>query len=289
MRLGARRCQEILEPFKSKDAIPADIQARFRAEIARTKMHLENFLGDNAELIQMPKEDVGRSVEIEVDQLNEFANWLRRNGVAPSVISVFQNRFLKERVEKRLTHFDGLVQNVAEKIGKKVKPLKITGGDALIHPEPFQALFSSLVHVFRNAVDHGIEPPEERTWMEKDEAGQISISFEELGAKYRLTIQDDGQGIDPEKIRKKLAHTHPQLNAAAQSDEEVIQNVFLPGFSSKDQIEEFSGRGVGLDAVREEVVKLGGNVKIYSEAGKGTKIVLEFPSAVAAPVTARSA
>jgi two-component system, chemotaxis family, sensor kinase CheA len=159
----------------------------------------------------------------------------------------------------------------------------------LLHPEHYLKVFSSLVHVFRNAVDHGIEPPDERAWIEKDEAGQITLSFESMDEGYRLTIQDDGQGIDPESIRKKLAKTHPQLNAAAQSDQDVIQNIFLPGFSSKEAIGEFSGRGVGMDAVREEVVKLGGNVKVYSEAGSGTKFVLEFPKMIAEPVTARSA
>lgn len=289
VRLASRRAQQVLEPFKSKEGMTADAQMQFREALVETKKELDRFLEENSQLIQLPKEGVGRSVEIEVDQLNAFAAMLRKNSSNQSIVDAFQDRFLKEKVEKRLTHFDGLVQNVAEKLGKKVKPLKITGGDMLIHPEPFMNLFASLVHVFRNAVDHGIEPPEERTWAEKEEAGQISIGFEQAGKNYRLTIQDDGQGIDPQSIRKKLGQTHPQLDTSKQTDDEVIQNIFLPGFSSREEIGEFSGRGVGMDAVREEVVKLGGSVKVYSEAGKGTKFVLEFPSAGANEVLARSA
>jgi len=110
----------------------------------------------------------------------------------------------------------------------------------------------------------------------EERSREITVKFEEKGGCYHLTIQDDGQGIDPERIRKKLAQTHPNLDTSKMSEDDLIQNIFLPGFSSREEIGEFSGRGVGLDALRDEVVKLGGNVKVYSIPGKGAKFVLEF-------------
>lgn len=280
VRLVSRQCQQVIEPFKGKNALPAEAKAALKKEMASLRTTFANFLKENSNLIQLPKENCkapSRFIEMEVVQLKNFMAWMRANGANAKIIDNFQNRFLKEPVEKRFTHYDGLVQNVAEKLGKKLKPLKIVGGETLLHPEPYMELFASLVHVFRNAVDHGIEPAEERAWVEKPEEGQITILFEEQPGGYQLVIQDDGQGIDPAAIRKKLAKTHPDLDTSKQSDHEVIQNIFLPGFSSKEGIGEFSGRGVGMDAVREQVVKLGGNVEVYSEAGKGTRFVMKFP------------
>jgi two-component system chemotaxis sensor kinase CheA len=267
----------VIEPFKGKTALPADVQKTLKHELMLLKNIFKQFLAENSDLIHIPKQSASRFVELEIGKLEDFINWMRNMKVSPKIIDDFQNRFMKEPVEKRLSHYDGLIQNVAEKLGKRVKPLKIMGGETLIHPEPYMEIFSSLVHVFRNAVDHGIELPEERSWCGKSEEGEIIITFAERADCYDLIIQDDGQGIDPEAIRKKLAKTHPSLDTAKQTDHEVIQNIFLPGFSSREQIGEFSGRGVGMDALREQVVKIGGSVEVYSEAGSGTRFVLVIP------------
>lgn len=280
MRLASRRCQQVIEPFKGQNALPEGAQFELKKEVQKLRHGFTQFLENNSDLIQIPKQNASRFVEMEVGTLNQFVKSMVGNGVSSQVIQDFQDRFLKEPVEKRLSHYDGLIQNVAEKLGKKLKPLKIVGGETLIYPEPYMELFSSLVHVFRNAVDHGIETPEERSWVQKPEQGEICITFEDKNDRFRMTVQDDGQGIDPESIRKKLEKTHPDLDTSKQTDQEVIQHIFLPGFSSREKIGEFSGRGVGMDAVREQVVKIGGTVEVYSEAGRGTKFVIDFPKAL---------
>jgi two-component system, chemotaxis family, sensor kinase CheA len=276
VRLVSRIPQQILEGSKGQ-ALPEARKAEYVSALIALREAFDKFLHDNSDLIHLPEGDVARLIEVNADGLKRFCVQLNKAGVSPALISSFQKEFLSEPVEKRFHHYDDLVQSVAERLGKKVKPLKIVGGGTRIRPEPYAALFASLVHVFRNAVDHGIEPADERSWMEKEEAGQITIQFSESADRYAMVISDDGRGIDPDSIRKKLLKTHPKLDISKQSDEEVIQNIFLPGFSSKETVGEFSGRGIGMDAVREEVGKLGGSVKVYSEAGKGSRFEFAFP------------
>ena len=289
LRQLSREGQQALESFSGKGTLPREARERYLASLRHLHEEYDKFLVDNSELIQLPKTGVRRLVELEVDQLRAFSEWMRRNGATDTIVRDFRNRFLKEPVVKRLSHYDGLVQNIAEKLGKKVRPIQMEGGEILIHAEPYAGVLASLVHIFRNAIDHGIEAPEERQWAGKEEVGQVSLRFEELGGWYRLTIQDDGQGIDPGAIRHKLKKTHLHLDVSRWSDDEVIQGIFLPGFSSRESIGEFSGRGVGLDAVNDEVVKLGGQVKVYSVPLKGTKFVLDFPKVREEVEQARSA
>ncbi|NJM09771.1 MAG: hypothetical protein HC883_02430 [Bdellovibrionaceae bacterium] len=178
---------------------------------------------------------------------------------------------------------------LVERLGKKVKPLLVEGGDLRIYPEPYQRLFSNLVHAFRNAVDHGLESPDEREWSGKDPAGQICVKVESLKGEIHMAISDDGKGIDPAVIREKLKSKFPQKDFTSQSDDEIIQFVCMPGFSSRESVGEFSGRGVGLDALREEVLKMGGHLHLKSKVGVGTTIELRFPELADEPAMLRSA
>lgn len=273
----AKEAQKILEPLRKNQASIGEVQKQFLDSVLELQSHLIQFLKENSHLIKLPKEGNSRTVEIEADDLRNFANQMSRDGVAKNLISDFFDTFLIEPVEKRFSAFEGLVQDVAIRLGKKIKPLVIVGGETKIHPEPYANFFASLVHVFRNAVDHGIEPPDERGWIEKDEAGQIQISFEQKGQYYLLRIEDDGQGIDRSRLRKKLSERFPNQDFANLGDDELIQCIFLPGFSSRETIGEFSGRGVGMDAVKAEVSRIGGTVKVFSEEGKGSRFEFELP------------
>lgn len=289
LRLAARASQHLLEASKEAQAMDPASQAAFLASLSEMETGFENFLKSNEQLFQVPNGEVSRSVEISLTALSEFLNDLRKVPGGINLVRQFQDNFLKVPVESQLKYFDSLVQAVAERLNKKVKPLAIEGGDLRIHPEPYKKLFSALVHAFRNAVDHGLESPEEREWGGKDPAGQIRVQVRAVEHEIRMIITDDGKGIDPSVIRTKLKNKFPEKDFNSPSDEEIIQFVSMPGFSSRETVGEFSGRGVGLDALREEVLKMGGHLRIKSKVGEGTVLELSFPELAEEPAMLRSA
>lgn len=289
LRLDARAVQQILEPFKSGHIIPLDVQKSFGEGLAKMSQRYEDFLKLNEDLFQMPKGDVTRSIELAFDDLDAFYKDMEQTNTDVRLRNKFRETFFKVPIETRLRYFDGLVQAVAQKLGKAVKPLLIEGGDIRVFPESYHNVCSNMVHAFRNAVDHGIEAPDEREFSGKELAGQIKISVRlEKGYMY-LTVSDDGKGIDPEIIRKKLSTKFPERDFTKESDEEIIQYVCLPGFSSRESVGEFSGRGVGLDALREEVLKVGGTMRLKSVIGQGTTIEIVIPDCESGTTALRSA
>ncbi len=135
----------------------------------------------------------------------------------------------------------------------------------------------------RNSIDHGIEPPEERIQKGKPETGQIILSALQEGDRIIVSIEDDGRGIDPEKVKQKAIEKGlitPE-QAAQMSDKEAYELIFMPGFSTVDKVSEISGRGVGMDVVANTIHSLRGAIEIESELGKGTRITMKLPLTVA--------
>lgn len=289
LKSASRVSQHILEPFKGKASISGEPLKSYAESLVAMKNQFEEFLKENNEIFNVPEGDVARSVEVSLPALTEFLNELEKNPSNKELSLRFQDKFLKVSLGSCLKYFDGLVQGVAERVGKKVKPLIIEDSGLRIYPEPYQKIFSGLVHAFRNAVDHGLETPDEREWGGKDPAGQIKVFAEFKDGFFHMDISDDGKGIDPSIIREKLKAKYPNEDFVQQSDDEIIQRVCMPGFSSRESVGEFSGRGVGLDALREEVLKAGGTLHIKSKVGEGTIIHLEFPEVISQPVQLRSA
>lgn len=167
--------------------------------------------------------------------------------------------------------------SVAERLGKAVLPIAITGDAVKVPQERYAAFFRSLVHVFRNAVDHGIETPEERLDAGKPEEGAITCHVEAGENEIVITIADDGRGIDRAALEEKwVRHGGDPARGAALALEDLV---FADGISSRDAATELSGRGVGMSAVRDELVRLGGTVKLTTEAGRGTELVFRLPYA----------
>lgn len=277
LRANSRVCQQILEPYKGSKSLPEGARTEYMRSLMTMSEQFEAFAVANVQIFKIPDGPVSRTTEISVEALQMFLDKLRKSSVPITMVEQFQNEFLLTPVSALVSYYDDLIQSVAERLGKKVKPLLIEGGDFKIFADPYKKLFSSLVHAFRNAVDHGLESPDEREWASKDPQGQLKVGFSELADGYRMVISDDGKGIDPGIIREKMKAKYPDRDFTAQSDEEVIQLVSMPGFSSRESVGEFSGRGVGLDALREEVLKVGGQLHIKSIVGQGTAITLEFP------------
>ena len=163
-------------------------------------------------------------------------------------------------------------------LGKKVNCV-IPSSDIAVDKVILEELSDILMHLIRNALDHGIESPEERKKAGKSEEGTITISCVRETKHIELKISDDGRGLDYDKIRNKALSLYPERGDEIRNmaDRELSQFLFQSGFSTKEKVTQLSGRGVGLDVVWANVEKIKGRIKIESEAGKGTSFILSFP------------
>ena len=214
-----------------------------------------------------------------VEKLVEAVTSLDRT-VSDLQVAVMKLRM--QPIKKIFSKFPRLVRDLARKLNKKVQ-LIIEGEDTELDRSILDKLEDPLIHLVRNALDHGIEPPEERVMRGKPEVGTIRLFAYHEGDHIIVGIQDDGRGIDPEKIKKKALEKGlitPE-QAAQMSDKEAYELIFMPGFSTAEQVSDVSGRGVGMDVVASTIHSLRGSIEIESELGKGTTILLKLPLTVA--------
>ena len=181
-----------------------------------------------------------------------------------------------------LQRFPRLVRDVAKNLEKEVR-LVVEGEDTEADKNIIEALADPLIHIVRNSLDHGIEPPEMRQAAGKPREGQLSIRARQEGDRVLIEVTDDGKGIDPEMVKRKAFEKGliDEARLEAMSDQEAIQLVFLPGFSTAETISDLSGRGVGMDVVRTAMDKMGGAVRLISEKGRGTTVILDLPLSMA--------
>jgi len=170
-----------------------------------------------------------------------------------------------------------VVRDIAKKNGKEVE-LKSEGTEISLDRAILEGLGSPLVHIIRNAVDHGIEGPEERAAAGKKRAGEITIRAYDKKDRAVIEVTDDGRGIDAGKIRSRaIAHGMDARKVSAMTDRQALMLVCLPGVSSADAVTDTSGRGVGMDVVKDAVEGLGGSLELDSIPGKGTRVTMELP------------
>jgi two-component system chemotaxis sensor kinase CheA len=191
--------------------------------------------------------------------------------------NVYFNDIYSIAIEELLSPYCDLTQELAGRLHKEVLPINFSGKEIRVHPTIYSSFFLSLNHIFRNILIHGIEDPYTREENGKNREGRITILVEDSLDSILLTIQDDGKGIDINKIKKKLKDIdHPLVKENIDKDE-LIQIIFEPSFSTSDNINEDSGRGVGLSAVKEEIQKLRGKIQVVSEVGNGTSFIITVP------------
>lgn len=185
-------------------------------------------------------------------------------------------------MKKVFGRFPRLIRDLSRSLNKEVH-LELRGEETDLDKNLVEALADPLIHLVRNAVDHGIEPPEERVRVGKPREGRVLLSAEQEGDHILLTIQDDGAGMDPEKLRA-LAVKRGMLDAeAAQrlSEQECFNLIFQAGFSTKNEVSDVSGRGVGMDVVKTRISQLNGTLAINSAVGQGTRIAIQVPLTLA--------
>ena len=201
------------------------------------------------------------------------------------VTSELQMQVLKIRmipVEKVFKKFPRIVRNLSRDLGKEVN-LEIIGEETELDRSVVDEIGDPLIHLIRNALDHGLEMPEERVASGKPRCGNVVLSATHEGNQIIISIKDDGRGIDPEKLSRKAIDKGlvSEEQVAAMSQKEILDLIFLPGFSTKEKATDLSGRGVGMDVVRTNIRKLNGLIEIRSEVGRGSEIILKLPLTLA--------
>lgn len=178
--------------------------------------------------------------------------------------------------------FPKVVRDISKKLGKKVE-FKHYGDNVEIDKAMIEGLTDPLMHIIRNSLDHGIEMPEDRIKAGKSDTGTISISAEQANGQMIITIEDDGKGVDSERVAQKALEKgqidENQFASMSHNDKALL--IFGAGLSTADQITDISGRGVGMDVVKTNIHKLGGIIKLDTELGKGTVITIMLPLTLA--------
>ncbi|MDR9854561.1 chemotaxis protein CheA [Paenibacillus sp. VCA1] len=255
-------------PAKTGGAVPT---RTIRVDIERLDVLMNLFselLIDRVRLEQLAS-------EVQNHALTETVEHMTR------VSSDLQDIVMKLRmvpVDTVFNRFPRMVRDLAKSLDKKVD-LIITGADTELDRTVIDEIGDPLVHLLRNAVDHGVESVDERIRAGKSETGTVNLRAFHSGNHVFIEIEEDGRGIYRDKVLKtalkKGVVTEEQ--ASAMSDEEVHQLLFAPGFSTAEKISDVSGRGVGLDVVKAKITSLGGQVTIYSTPGKGTNFSVQLP------------
>lgn len=176
--------------------------------------------------------------------------------------------------------FRRLVRDLSQELGKEVE-MEAGGGETELDKTVIERLNDPLVHIIRNAIDHGVELPDERAAAGKPRGGTVRLSAEHAGAAVLISVADDGAGLDRDAILEKARSKGLVRGDEEMSDEEVYQLLFAPGFSTADSVTTVSGRGVGMDVVKKEIDNLGGQVKIETTPGEGTVFRLSIPLTLA--------
>ena len=224
-----------------------------------------------------------RLVNLESELDNE--NVAKAVGNLDVVTADLQAAVMKTRmqpIKKVFGRFPRVVRDLARNMKKEIN-LEMQGEDTDLDKNLVEALADPLVHLVRNSVDHGIESPDEREKTGKPRTGTVILSAAQEGDHILLTIEDDGAGMDPVKLREKAIEKGvlDEPAAARMDDRESFNLIFMPGFSTKTEISDVSGRGVGMDVVKTSISHLNGSIEIDSVVGEGTRLTIKVPLTLA--------
>jgi len=214
-------------------------------------------------------------VEISKEDLIEFDRELK--AISSEAHELFDTYINKRKISSFFSNYAALIESLSAKLNKPMAPLQIDDGGIRINPDSYKEFFSSLVHLFRNCMDHGIETSQQRETQGKAAEGLIKVSAKLDSSKIHLKIVDDGAGLNIHKIREKLTENLGAETVEKMSDEEISMAIFLPNLSTSESVTEVSGRGIGMSAVKESVEKIGGHLTLSTKTNKGTEFNFELP------------
>lgn len=222
---------------------------------------------------------------LSLGQQNEDEGLLKAISNLDVVTGDLQGAVMKTRmqpIKKVFGRFPRVVRDLARNLKKEIT-LKMVGEETDLDKNLVEALADPLVHLVRNSVDHGIEMPDVREKNGKSRTGTIVLSAAQEGDHILLSIEDDGAGMDPEVLRQKAVEKGlmDAESAARLTEQECYNLIFMPGFSTKTDVSDISGRGVGMDVVKTRIAQLNGTIRIESELGKGTRFSIKVPLTLA--------
>ena len=230
------------------------------------------------ELLARARAEAGRCVDELGRKVETFDDYARRG---EDLAGRLHHEVLASRMRpmsEGVRGFPRMVREVARDLGKKVR-LEVRGESTGVDRDILDKLEAPLNHLIRNALDHAIEPPEERIALGKETTGVVRLEARHSAGMLQITVTDDGRGVDPARLRDKVARkglATPEM-AERLTEAELLEFLFLPGFSTKEAVTEISGRGVGLDVVQDMVKTVGGLVRVSSKPGRGTRFTLQLP------------
>ena len=224
---------------------------------------------------------VVRNPELQNLRLDGFRKAARQLGKLTSELQDIVMSIRMMPIAATFQRMQRIVRDMTQKLGKEVD-LHLSGEDTELDKNIIDHIGDPLMHLIRNSLDHGIESPSERLAAGKPSRGNLYLEARSMGGDILITIRDDGRGLNREKILAK-ARSSGLVNRPDKdySDKEVFSFILLPGFSTKENVSEFSGRGVGMDVVRENISKVGGAIIMDSHAGEGTSMTIRLPLTLA--------
>ncbi|WP_423603828.1 chemotaxis protein CheA [Sphingomonas sp. MS122] len=262
----------------SDEVIQAATPAAQRAPARSVRLNvdlLDRMMSGMSDMVLARNELSRRLRNVEIDPQVEAA--LERMSATVADLRDTVTRTRMQKIDALFSALPRMVRDTAASLGKSVS-LQIDGAEVELDREMIEVLRDPLVHIIRNAIDHGIEAPVERRAAGKRENGRLSVSARQSGNQIVVEVADDGRGIDTDRLIRKLADTgRDERMLRALSERAKLALVFEPGLTSKDEVSEVSGRGVGMDVVRSGIEQIGGRVDLDSERGKGLRILIHVP------------
>jgi len=225
------------------------------------------------------KIEEGREVSRLCQEIKEAAQTMRR---ITTELQMTVTELHMHPIKTLFGRFPRLVRDLSKEKGKKIN-LEISGEETRLDKMMIEKMADPIIHLVRNAIDHGIETPEERKAKGKNPCGTIKLSAFQEGENVIIQIEDDGRGMDPEFLREMAVKKGilSEEKAKLLSEKECLELIFLPGFSTATRVTDLSGRGVGMDVVKDTVKKLNGEVEINTRLGKGTRFTMTLPLTLA--------
>ncbi|ENH98217.1 chemotaxis protein CheA [Gracilibacillus halophilus YIM-C55.5] len=301
----------IVEPFdahseaEQTDEVNEQPSSSKDTEEEQASAQQENQKPETKQSTEKPKQKVGgKTIRVNIDRLDALMNLfeelvidrgrleqisanLRHNELQETVERMtrisgdLQNIILNMRmvpIEQVFNRFPRMVRQLSKDLGKQIN-LEIEGAETELDRTVIDEIGDPLVHLIRNALDHGVEEPEKRKELGKSEQGNLLLKAYHSGNHVFIEISDDGAGVNREKVANKAIKNGVITDEQAQSltDNQVHQLIMEPGFSTADQISDVSGRGVGLDVVKSTIESLGGSITIHSEEGNGSLFAIQLP------------